>query len=313
MGLIYVNPEGPEGKPDPLAAAIDIKETFGRMAMNDEETAALIVGGHTLGKTHGAGPDDGMGAEPEGAPIEQQGLGWKCPFGSGKAGDSITSGLEVVWTPTPTQWSNSYLEILYGNEWELVKSPAGAWQFEAKDAEATIPDPFGGPPRKPTMLVTDVSMRVVSHLRRHHPPLAGPPRGAQRGVRQGLVQAAASRHGADQPLPRAVGRRAAAVAGPGARCRGRTDRRGGHQGAEGQGARLRPVGSAARQDRVVVGGELPQHRQAWRCQRRAAAPRAGRRAGRSTSPPSWPRCCRCSRRSSRTSTAPVARRCRWPT
>ena len=160
MGLIYVNPEGPEGKPDPLAAAIDIRETFGRMAMNDEETAALIVGGHTLGKTHGAGPDDGMGPEPEGAPIEQQGLGWKCPFGSGKAGDSITSGLEVVWTPTPTQWSNSYLEILYGNEWELVKSPAGAWQFEAKDAEAIIPDPFGGPPRKPTMLVTDISMRV---------------------------------------------------------------------------------------------------------------------------------------------------------
>ena len=160
MGLIYVNPEGPEGKPDPLAAAHDIRETFGRMAMNDEETAALIVGGHTLGKTHGAGPDDGIGPEPEGAPIEQQGLGWKCPFGSGMAGDTVTSGLEVVWTPTPTKWSNSYLEILYGNEWELTKSPAGAWQFEAKDAEATIPDPFGGPPRKPTMLVTDVSMRV---------------------------------------------------------------------------------------------------------------------------------------------------------
>jgi catalase-peroxidase len=160
MGLIYVNPEGPEGKPDPIAAAIDIKETFGRMAMNVEETAALIVGGHTLGKTHGAGPDEGMGPEPEAAPIEQQGLGWKCPFGSGKAGDTITSGLEVVWTNTPTKWSNAYLEILYGNEWELTKSPAGAWQFEAKDAEATIPDPFGGPNRKPTMLVTDVSMRV---------------------------------------------------------------------------------------------------------------------------------------------------------
>jgi catalase-peroxidase len=160
MGLIYVNPEGPEGKPDSLAAAIDIRETFGRMAMNDEETAALIVGGHTLGKTHGAGPDDGMGPEPEGAPIEQQGLGWKCPFGSGNAGDSITSGLEVVWTPTPTKWSNSFLEILYGYEWELTKSPAGAWQYEAKDAEAIIPDPFGGAPRKPTMLVTDVSMRV---------------------------------------------------------------------------------------------------------------------------------------------------------
>ncbi len=159
MGLIYVNPEGPEGKPDPIAAAIDIKETFGRMAMNVEETAALIVGGHTLGKTHGAGPDDGMGPEPEGAPIEQQGLGWKCPFGSGKAGDSVTSGLEVVWTDKPTEWSNRYLEILYGHEWELTKSPAGAWQFEAKDAEAIIPDPFGGPNRKPTMLVTDVSMR----------------------------------------------------------------------------------------------------------------------------------------------------------
>ncbi|RDH77425.1 catalase/peroxidase HPI [Mycolicibacterium moriokaense] len=160
MGLIYVNPEGPEGKPDPLAAAHDIRETFGRMAMNDEETAALIVGGHTLGKTHGAGPDDGMGPEPEGAPIEQQNLGWKCPFGSGMAGDTVTSGLEVVWTNTPTKWSNAYLEILYGNEWELTKSPAGAYQFEAKDAEATIPDPFGGPNRKPTMLVTDVSMRV---------------------------------------------------------------------------------------------------------------------------------------------------------
>ena len=160
MGLIYVNPEGPEGKPDPLAAAIDIRETFGRMAMNDEETAALIVGGHTLGKTHGAGDGDLVGPEPEGAPIEQQGLGWKCAFASGKAGDSITSGLEVVWTPTPTQWSNSYLEILYGNEWELTKSPGGAYQFEAKDAEATIPDPFGGPNRKPTMLVTDISMRV---------------------------------------------------------------------------------------------------------------------------------------------------------
>jgi catalase-peroxidase len=160
MGLIYVNPEGPEGKPDPLAAAHDIRETFGRMAMNDEETAALIVGGHTLGKTHGAGDGDLVGPEPEAAPIEQQGLGWKCAFASGKAGDSITSGLEVVWTPTPTKWSNAYLEILYGNEWELTKSPGGAWQFEAKDAEATIPDPFGGAPRKPTMLVTDVSMRV---------------------------------------------------------------------------------------------------------------------------------------------------------
>jgi len=158
MGLIYVNPEGPEGKPDPLAAAHDIRETFGRMAMNDEETAALIVGGHTLGKTHGAA-DANVGPEPEGAPIEDQGLGWKCPFGTGNANDTVTSGLEVIWTGTNTQWSNAFLENLYGNEWELTKSPAGAWQFEAKNAEATIPDPFGGPPRKPTMLVTDVAMR----------------------------------------------------------------------------------------------------------------------------------------------------------
>ncbi|OBB61993.1 catalase/peroxidase HPI [Mycobacterium sp. 852013-51886_SCH5428379] len=158
MGLIYVNPEGPEGKPDPLAAAQDIRETFGRMAMNDEETAALIVGGHTLGKTHGAA-DANVGPEPEGAPMEQQGLGWKCPFGTGNANDTVTSGLEVIWTGTNSEWSNKFLENLYGNEWELTKSPAGAWQFEAKNAEATTPDPFGGPPRKPTMLVTDVALR----------------------------------------------------------------------------------------------------------------------------------------------------------
>jgi catalase-peroxidase len=160
MGLIYVNPEGPEGQPDPLAAGKDIRETFGRMAMNDEETAALIVGGHTVGKTHGAGDGDLVGPEPEGCPLEMQGLGWKSSFGTGVGKDAITSGLEVVWTPTPTQWDNSFLETLYGNEWELTKSPAGAWQFTAKDAEATIPDPFAGPGRKPTMLVTDITMRV---------------------------------------------------------------------------------------------------------------------------------------------------------
>ncbi|WAJ42807.1 catalase/peroxidase HPI [Mycobacterium sp. Aquia_216] len=161
MGLIYVNPEGPEGKPDPVAAAIDIRETFGRMAMNDEETAALIVGGHSFGKTHGAGDADLVGPEPEAAPIEQQGLGWKSSYGTGSGKDAITSGLEVVWTPTPTKWDNTFLETLYGYEWELVKSPAGAWQFTAKDGAGagTIPDPFGGPGRAPTMLVTDVSLR----------------------------------------------------------------------------------------------------------------------------------------------------------
>ena len=162
MGLIYVNPEGPEGQPDPVAAAKDIRETFGRMAMNDEETAALIVGGHSVGKTHGAGDGDLVGPEPEGCPLELQGLGWKSSFGTGVGKDAITSGLEVVWTPTPTKWDNTFLEMLYGYEWELTKSPAGAWQFTAKDGagSGTIPDPFGGPARTPTMLVTDITMRV---------------------------------------------------------------------------------------------------------------------------------------------------------
>jgi catalase-peroxidase len=160
MGLIYVNPEGPNGEPDPLKAAKDIRDTFGRMAMNDVETAALIVGGHTVGKTHGAGDADLVGAEPEGCPLQMQGLGWKSSFGTGVGKDAITSGLEVVWTPSPTKWDNSYLETLYGHEWELTKSPAGAWQYVAKDADAVIPDPFGGPGRKPTMLVTDLSMRM---------------------------------------------------------------------------------------------------------------------------------------------------------
>jgi catalase-peroxidase len=161
MGLIYVNPEGPEGKPDPVAAAIDIRETFGRMAMNDEETAALIVGGHSFGKTHGAGDADLVGPEPEAAPIEQQLLGWKSSYGSGKGKDTVTSGLEVVWTATPTKWGNGFLQNLYGYEWELTKSPAGAWQFTTKGGAGagTIPDPFGGPARTPTMLVTDVALR----------------------------------------------------------------------------------------------------------------------------------------------------------
>jgi catalase-peroxidase len=160
MGLIYVNPEGPNGEPDPLAAAIDIRETFRRMAMNDVETAALIVGGHTVGKTHGAGDADLVGPEPEAAPIEQQGLGWKSAYGSGVGKDAITSGIEVVWTATPTKWDNSYLETLYKYEWELTKSPAGAWQYTAKDAQRDVPDPFDpSAKRLPTMLVTDVSLR----------------------------------------------------------------------------------------------------------------------------------------------------------
>ncbi|MEB2487005.1 catalase/peroxidase HPI [Burkholderia multivorans] len=160
MGLIYVNPEGPDGNPDPVAAARDIRETFARMAMNDEETVALIAGGHTFGKTHGAGPASSVGPEPEAAALEQQGLGWQSTFGTGKGKDAITSGLEVTWTSTPTQWSNDFFKHLFSYEWELTKSPAGAHQWVAKDAEAVIPDAFD-PSKKhrPTMLTTDLALR----------------------------------------------------------------------------------------------------------------------------------------------------------
>jgi catalase-peroxidase len=162
MGLIYVNPEGPNGKPDPIAAARDIRETFARMAMDDEETVALIAGGHTFGKTHGAGDAALVGPEPEAAPIEQQGLGWKSSFRSGKGGDQIGSGLEVTWTTTPTKWSNSFFDNLFGYEWELTKSPAGAHQWKAKgDAGAgTIPDAYDSSKKHgPSMLTTDLSLR----------------------------------------------------------------------------------------------------------------------------------------------------------
>jgi len=160
MGLIYVNPEGPDGNPDPIKAAKDIRDTFGRMAMDDEETVALIAGGHTFGKTHGAASSDHVGKEPEASDIESQGFGWHNSFGTGKGKDTITSGLEVTWTTTPTQWSNNFFENLFGFEWELTKSPAGAHQWVAKDAEAIIPDAFDANKKQlPTMLTTDLSLR----------------------------------------------------------------------------------------------------------------------------------------------------------
>ncbi len=160
MGLIYVNPEGPNGNPDPLLSAKDIRETFGRMGMNDEETVALIAGGHTFGKAHGAGPASNVGPEPEAAPIEAQGFGWASTYGTGKGKDAITSGLEVTWTNTPTQWGHAFFQILFNNEWELTKSPAGANQWVAKNAPASIPDAFD-PNKKqlPTMLTTDLALR----------------------------------------------------------------------------------------------------------------------------------------------------------
>jgi len=161
MGLIYVNPEGPNGNPDPIAAARDVRETFRRMAMNDEETVALIAGGHTFGKTHGAGAATHVGREPEGAMLEAQGLGWASSYNTGRGGDSITSGLEVTWTQTPTKWSNNFFENLFGHEWELTKSPAGANQWVAKGAAATIPDAHDASKRHaPTMLTTDLSLRM---------------------------------------------------------------------------------------------------------------------------------------------------------
>ncbi len=163
MGLIYVNPEGPNGNPDPIAAAIDIRETFGRMGMNDEETVALIAGGHTLGKTHGAASGTNLGPEPEAADIEEQGRGWKSKHGTGKGKDAITSGLEVIWTTTPTQWSHGFFKSLFENEWELTKSPGGAHQWVAKDPKVMVPDAFDKDKKhKPTMLTTDLSLRFDS-------------------------------------------------------------------------------------------------------------------------------------------------------
>ncbi|KAI3547664.1 catalase/peroxidase HPI [Colletotrichum filicis] len=160
MGLIYVNPEGPDGNPDPVAAARDIRVTFGRMAMNDEETVALIAGGHTFGKTHGAAPDSNVGAEPEASGLEAQGFGWANKHGTGKGADTITSGLEVTWTATPTKWSNKYFEYLFKFDWELTKSPAGANQWVAKNAEPIIPHAFDSSKKQlPTMLTTDLSLR----------------------------------------------------------------------------------------------------------------------------------------------------------
>lgn len=171
MGLIYVNPEGPDGNPDPIAAAKDIRVTFGRMAMDDEETVALIAGGHSFGKTHGAASSEHVGKEPEAAALELQGFGWQNSFGSGKGPDTITSGIEVTWTKTPTKWSNNFLENLFGFEWELTKSPGGAHQWVAKDAEEIIPDAFDkSKHRKPTMLTTDLALRldpVYEKISRH--------------------------------------------------------------------------------------------------------------------------------------------------
>ena len=190
MGLIYVNPEGPSGKPDPMAAARDIRETFRRMAMNDVETVALIAGGHTFGKTHGAGPESYVGREPEGAPIEEQGLGWKNSYGSGKGADAFTSGLEGAWTTNPTKWDNNFLENLFGYEWELAKSPAGKNQWVPKNGSAAAAVPDAHDPSKrhtPVMLTTDLSLRMDPAYAPDHEAFPRESAGVRRCVRQGVV------------------------------------------------------------------------------------------------------------------------------
>ena len=208
MGLIYVNPEGPNGNPDPLAAARDIRETFARMAMNDEETVALIAGGHTFGKTHGAGDAKHVGPEPEAAGIEEQGLGWKSSFGTGKGGDTISSGLEVTWTTTPTKWSSNFFWNLFGYEWELTKSPAGAHQWKPKGGAGagTVPDAHDPSKRHaPAMLTTDLALRfdpVYEKISRRFLRESG---SVRRRVRPGVVQADAPRHGSSRALSRPGG------------------------------------------------------------------------------------------------------------
>ena len=208
MGLIYVNPEGPNGKPDPAAAARDIRETFARMAMNDEETVALIAGGHTFGKTHGAGDPDLVGPEPEGCPVEHQGLGWINAFGTGKGKDTITSGLEGAWTPTPTKWDNSFFETLFGFEWELTKSPAGAQQWKPEGRRRGRPRarrPRARRPPRPDDVDDRPGASHRSELRGDLASFPRAPRPVRRRLRQGLVQAAPPRHGTGLALARALG------------------------------------------------------------------------------------------------------------
>ena len=276
MGLIYVNPEGPNGNPDPVAAAKDIRETFFRMAMNDEETVALIAGGHTFGKTHGAGDPSLVGPEPESGALEDQGLGWKSKYGTGIGADAITGGPEVTWTQTPTKWSNLFFKNLFENEWELTKSPAGAKQWQAKNAQATVPDAFDkSKKRVPTMLTTDLSLRFdpayekISRRFYENPdqfadafarawfklthrdmgPIArylGPLVPKETLIWQDPIPAV------DHPLIDETG------------CRR----------VEGEDPRLRPFGLRARFDRLGVGIDVPRLRQARRRERRTHPPRS---------------------------------------
>ncbi len=284
MGLIYVNPEGPNGKPDPLAAARDIRETFKRMAMNDEETVALIAGGHTFGKTHGAAdPSKYVGPEPEGASIEEQGLGWKNTYGSGKGDDAIGSGLEVIWTQTPTWWSNNFFSNLFGYEWELTKSPAGAYQWKPKgDAGAgTVPDAHDPSKRHaPSMLTTDLALRVdpvyekISRRFYEHPDQF-----ADAFARAWFKLV----HRDMGPRSRYLGPEVPAEEllwqDPVPAVTHRTDRRAGHRRTQGQNPRIGSFDLPIGLDRLGVGGNFPRLRQARWGERGAHPPRAAEGLG----------------------------------
>ena len=315
MGLIYVNPEGPNGEPDPLAAAVDIRETFARMAMNDEETVALIAGGHTFGKTHGAAdPDEYVGPEPEGAPIEAQGLGWSNSYGSGKGADTITSGLEVVWTEEPTKWGHRFFENLFGHEWELSKSPAGAHQWVAKDSDETIPGPIDpSDRRRPTMLTTDLSLRFdPAYEKVSRRFFENPDELADAFARAWFKLT----HRDMGPIARYLGPEVPAeelhLAGPGprgdARARSATPTSPTSRGrSSSQAFRSRswspPPGRRRRRSAAATSAVAPTGR---------ASGSSRRRTGTSTTPPSWRRCC-ARWRGSRTRSTARASRSRSPT
>ncbi len=271
MGLIYVNPEGPNGKPDPVAAAKDIRETFFRMAMNDEETVALIAGGHTFGKTHGAGDPSFLGPEPEAALIEDQGLGWHSKHGTGVGPHAITGGPEVTWSQTPTKWSNAFFDNLFKYEWELEKSPAGAYQWRAKNAPADVPDAYDKSKKHvPTMLTTDLSLRMdpayekISRRFHEHPDQFAD------AFARAWFKLTHRDMGPIAALSRpARAERDADLAGPDSGGQSSADRRKGHRGSQDQDPRVGPLRVAARLDRLGLGLDVPRLRQARRRQWRA--------------------------------------------
>ena len=320
MGLIYVNPEGPNGKPDPLAAAGDIRETFGRMAMNDEETVALIAGGHTFGKAHGAAdPSQYVGFAPAGAGIEEQNLGWRNSFGSGNGDDTITSGLEGAWTSTPTRWNGEYFDNLFNYEWELTKSPAGGWQWTPKDGAAanTVPDAHDSSKKHaPMMFTTDLSLKVD--------PVYGPISKRFHDNPQEFADAFAKAwykltHRDMGPISRYLGPEVPAEQQiwqdplPGGRPS--VDRRAGHRCAQEPHSRFGAHRIAVGDDGVGVGVDVPRHRHARRRERRAHSPRAAKGLGRESAGGAGKSAAEFSRRYKPTSThrSRAARRSRWPT